>query len=162
MIHEGCHAILEHKEVRFRATASNRDRFSPRAKRDEIATNRLTASILAPFDKAEFNPDMTVEGVQQRFGLSKPAATTRLEEFARMFRKKTGTRRDLPPGVADFLVRQKRKGYRVTSLGDVSALSPQPTKQYEGDACPGCSQFKLVRNGLSKTCDNCGTKTGDD
>jgi len=31
---------------------------------------------------------------------------------------------------------------------------------YEGDACPECSSFTLVRNGTCLKCDTCGATTG--
>ena len=31
---------------------------------------------------------------------------------------------------------------------------------YEGDACPECSSFTLVRNGTCLKCDSCGATTG--
>ncbi len=33
-------------------------------------------------------------------------------------------------------------------------------KGYEGDPCPNCKQFKLVRNGMCLVCRNCGEQTG--
>jgi Zn-dependent peptidase ImmA (M78 family) len=162
LIHEASHVILRHKEVRFRANASINNRLSRRTGQDEIAVNRLTASILAPFEKAEYKPDMTVEEIQEKFGLSRQAATKRLAEYARMFRQKSGIRRELPPTVTDFLLHQKRKGHRVTSIGDIEAFSPRSDERCEGDLCPCCNEFALVREGLSRKCRNCGARAGDD
>ena len=33
-------------------------------------------------------------------------------------------------------------------------------KGYEGDACPDCGQFTLVRNGACLKCESCGASTG--
>lgn len=33
-------------------------------------------------------------------------------------------------------------------------------KGYEGDACPECGNFTLVRNGTCLKCDSCGSTTG--
>ncbi len=33
-------------------------------------------------------------------------------------------------------------------------------KGYEGDACPNCEQFKMIRNGMCLKCDNCGETNG--
>jgi Zn-dependent peptidase ImmA (M78 family) len=162
LVHEGCHAILGHKEVRLRADASSKNLPSRRTRPDEIAANRLSASILAPFEKAEFKPGMSVDDIRQKFGLSTEAATKRLEEYGRIFRRKSGILRELPPGVTDFLLHQKRKGHRVTSIRDIEPLSPPSDKQYDGDPCPCCNEFALVREGLSRKCQNCGAKTGDD
>jgi IrrE N-terminal-like domain len=162
LIHEGSHAILKHKETRLRAAPSARRFASPEINRDEIDTNRLAANILAPFDKADFKPGMTANDIQERFGLSLQAATRRLVEFERMFRRKHGIPRQLPAGIIDFLSEQKRKGYPVTSLDSVRALIPNPQKQYEGDPCPSCKEFTLVRVGLLMKCDRCGARTDED
>jgi ribonucleoside-diphosphate reductase alpha chain len=33
-------------------------------------------------------------------------------------------------------------------------------KGYEGDSCPECMNFTLVRNGTCLKCDTCGSTTG--
>ena len=33
-------------------------------------------------------------------------------------------------------------------------------KGYEGDACPECQNFTMVRNGTCLKCDTCGSTTG--
>ena len=33
-------------------------------------------------------------------------------------------------------------------------------KGYEGDTCPECKQFKMVRNGTCLKCENCGSTNG--
>ena len=162
LVHEGCHAILKHEETRLRATSTAR-RFEPRAiRRDETHTDRLTASIVAPFDKANFRPGISADDIQERFRVSRPTAIRRLAEFERMFRRKHGIPRPLPPGVVDFLIEQKRKGFPVMSLDNIRPLAPEPQKQYEGDPCPQCNNFTLVREGLSTKCDRCGARTGED
>jgi hypothetical protein len=162
LIHEGSHAILKHKETRLRAARPSSQFASREVRQDEADTNRLAASILAPFHKADFKLGMSVEDIRERFNLSHPAATRRLDEFERLFRRKHGIPRELPTGVVDFLVEQKRKGYPVTSLGNAKVLLPESPKQYEGDPCPSCNEFALVRSGLCLRCDRCGTRTGDD
>jgi len=162
LIHEGCHAILRHRETRLRAAPSARKFETRGVTRDETDTDRLAATILAPFHKADFKPGMSANDIEERFGLSNRAAKWRLEEFERLYRRKHGIPRPLPAGVIDFLAEQKRKGYPVTSLDNVRAFIPSPLKQYEGDACPSCKKFMLVRSGLSMKCDCCGTTTGDD
>jgi len=162
VVHEGCHAICKHDETRLRAGSANAQVRSRRASQDEVDANRLTASILAPFDKAYFSPGMTADVIADRFGLSLEAAEKRLAEFERIYRRRNGIRRDLPPGVVDFLKAQKRKGYPVTSLEDGSITPTSVSKRYEGEACPNCNEFKLVRIGLRMRCDACSTTTGED
>jgi len=110
VIHEASHAILKHQEVRYRANAAAQSRLSPSTNRDEFEAHRLTASILAPFKKSDFAPSTSVEDICQRFGLGQQAATKRRQEFERMYRQKNGVRRELPQGIVDFLVAQRRKG----------------------------------------------------
>ena len=55
-----------------------------------------------------------------------------------------------------------------TSASASSNISEQPLNRaqaakmmgYEGDACPECSSFTLVRNGTCLKCDTCGSTTG--
>jgi Zn-dependent peptidase ImmA (M78 family) len=163
VVHEGSHAILKHEDVRYRLAAFEKTPSSKSTGRDEFEAHRLTACILAPFDKADFKPGMTLDEIRTRFGLSWGAATKRLEEFERIYRRKHGIRRKLPPGIVDFLTEQQRKGYRVASL-DTGSKLPLPRLQieYEGDPCPSCGALALVRNGLARKCEICGARTGDD
>ncbi len=161
LIHEASHAILRHQGVRYRTAMLPKDSLSRNASRDEFEAHRLTACILAPFDKADFKLGMTADNIRNRFGLSQDAAVKRLEEFERMYRRKHGLPRELPLGVIDFLATQKRKGYRVTSLDATDPL-PRTQTQFDGDPCPSCGAFKLVRSGLARRCERCGARTGDD
>lgn len=158
LVHECTHVILSHKETRLRASAA----ISRRGASDEIEAHRLTASIIAPFEKADFTLDTSIEDIQDRFGLSRQAAAKRLEEFQRLYRRKHGLPRPLPPGIIDFLIAQKRKGHPVTSVDIPPELAPRAAAKYEGDPCPCCLKFTLIRNALSMSCDTCGTRTGDD
>jgi hypothetical protein len=162
LIHEGCHAILKHGETRLRASTPGKRIPSRRAGSDEVDANRLAASILAPFDKAEFRPGTSADAIAERFRLSRTAAESRLKEFERIYRAKNGISRPLPPGIVDFLQAQKRKGYKVTSVDDAPLSPTIPNKRYEGEACPSCSEFKLVRTGLCMRCDACLATTGED
>jgi len=161
LVHEASHAISQHKEVRYRATAPAKNQLSRTAGQDEFEAHRLTACILAPFDKADFKLGTTADDIRNRFGLSQEAAVKRLKEFEQLYRRKHGIHRQLPPGVIDFLATQKRKGYRVTSLDATDPL-PRPQTQFDGDPCPSCGAFKLVRSGLARRCESCGARTGDD
>jgi IrrE N-terminal-like domain len=162
LVHEASHAILKHAETRLRAPNSNKAVRSRRGAKDEVDANRLTASILAPFDKADFMPGMTATDISTRFGLSREAAEKRLKEFERIYRQRNGLPRPLPPGIIDFLQTQRRKGYPVTSISDATVVPLTVDKRYEGEACPNCSEFKLVRIGLRMKCDACSSTTGED
>lgn len=162
VVHEACHAILKHSETRLRTSSSDKRIRSRRGARDEIDANRLAASILAPFDKADFALGMTADEIAARFGLSREAAEKRVKEFERIYRQRNGMPRPLPPGVVDFLQAQKRKGYPVTSIVDTTIMPISADKRYEGDACPNCNEFKLMRTGLRMRCDACSAITGED
>jgi ribonucleoside-diphosphate reductase alpha chain len=54
-----------------------------------------------------------------------------------------------------------------TAVATVSAAQLKARKAaearirgYEGDACGGCGNFTLVRNGTCMKCDTCGSTTG--
>jgi hypothetical protein len=59
---------------------------------------------------------LTPEEIADRFDISLSAATVRAKELARIQRRATGQRRQLPQGIANFLRDQHRKGFRVTSV----------------------------------------------
>ena len=59
-------------------------------------------------------------------------------------------RRSAPPSASAAAV--------VAGPGDAIAVARQ--KGYEGDACPDCGNFTLVRNGSCLKCVTCGTTTG--
>jgi ribonucleoside-diphosphate reductase alpha chain len=50
----------------------------------------------------------------------------------------------------------------TSSSGDAMASKVQVARMmgYEGDSCPECSAFTLVRNGTCLKCDSCGATTG--
>jgi len=120
LVHEGCHGMRNHQGVRYRAHEVQRRVLSARSGEEEFEANRLTACVLAPFDKANFKPGMSADEIAARFGLSREAAKLRLAEFERLYRRQRGTPRLLPPGIIDFLAEQKRKGFKVaTTLAEV-------------------------------------------
>ena len=45
-------------------------------------------------------------------------------------------------------------------LASATAIEAAYQKGFEGDPCPNCKQFKLVRNGMCLVCRNCGETTG--
>jgi hypothetical protein len=105
---------------------------------------------------------MTAADISKKFGLSLPAAAKRLEQFEGMYRRKHRIPRPPVPNVIDFLAEQARKGYIVKNLNQLGPILPTATPEYEGDPCPVCDQFALLRNGLSVKCDCCGARIGDD
>jgi hypothetical protein len=160
LIHESSHAILGHQETRLRSalprlTVAKRDIAS-----DEAAANRLTAALLAPFEMADFAPGMNAAAISKRFGLSLPTAEKRLAEFERIYRRRHGILRPLPPGILDFLNARRPSAQNITNL-PLHAFPIAP-RMYEGDPCPNCCEFKMVRTGVEMRCDHCGAVTGAD
>ena len=47
-----------------------------------------------------------------------------------------------------------------TSDASMSRVQAARMMGYEGDACPECGSFTLVRNGTCLKCDTCGATTG--
>jgi ribonucleoside-diphosphate reductase alpha chain len=64
----------------------------------------------------------------------------------------TGTRSDsLPDG---------KRSPAPTASGSTSKIIEARLKGYEGDPCPSCGSFTLIRNGTCMKCDTCGGTTG--
>ncbi len=59
--------------------------------------------------------------------------------------------------LADAVNQKAPRGVLATPGG---AQRDARIKGYEGDACPDCGQFTLVRNGTCLKCDSCGASTG--
>ncbi|MEL6378409.1 MAG: vitamin B12-dependent ribonucleotide reductase [Pseudomonadota bacterium] len=62
--------------------------------------------------------------------------------------------------LADSLNSKALRGSLATPGSKQSAIFEARAKGYEGDACPECGQFTLVRNGTCLKCESCGASTG--
>jgi len=62
--------------------------------------------------------------------------------------------------VAKLAETVNQKPLRGTLADPGNASKQARIKGYEGDACPDCGQFTLVRNGACLRCDSCGGSTG--
>ncbi len=116
VMEEVCHIALGHNGPRFRRHPTQGAICGPTEKRDEHEARQLAALLLAPTSLAK--DCASAEEIAERFYLSAEASEYRWDEAQRAKRRETQTKRELPPGVIDFLREQKRKGYRVTSLED--------------------------------------------
>jgi len=167
IVHECSHAIFEHQFERKRSLLGRSaapEMRVPSVRREEVQADKLAAVLLAPFHRVDFSLQITAEQLEKRFGLSRPAARLRLEEMARIFRRRHQLLRPLPTGVIDFLAARRAEGHSVTSLPAVELVSLQVRHpNYTGDACPNpiCGQFTMIRKGTSLFCDTCGAQTGD-
>jgi Zn-dependent peptidase ImmA (M78 family) len=162
--HEVGHFALNHRKIRNRSSDPKViEKIAPTIRRDESQAHRFAAAFLAPLHRAEFSPQTTAQQIAARFGISMQAAGNRLEELSRIYRRLRGIKRQLPNSVIDLLAEARRKGHKLKdpALIELVSESDAPLK-YEGDACPCCSEFKLIRSGISMRCGNCGAVTGDD
>jgi Zn-dependent peptidase ImmA (M78 family) len=164
--HEIAHCALNHQHTRKRGIAVGVfERRVPSIRRDERQADKLAAALLAPFHRAEFTLATTSQQLAEKFGLSDKMAAIRTNELGGMYRRRHGIKRDLPPGVTDFLTAKRREGFKVTSLPpeDVAAMQVR-RPQYEGEVCPNpkCGQAKMIRVGTYMICDACGARTGED
>jgi ribonucleoside-diphosphate reductase alpha chain len=64
----------------------------------------------------------------------------------------TGTKSDSLPGV--------KREISPAASDNTSRIREAKLKGYEGDPCPSCGSFTLVRNGTCMKCDTCGGTTG--
>jgi ribonucleoside-diphosphate reductase alpha chain len=81
----------------------------------------------------------------------------------------TGTKNDAPPVTRQEAPKAKETAGGLAGRDRANSLKTlQPDKEilearikgYEGDPCPACGSFTLVRNGTCMKCDTCGGTTG--
>jgi len=69
-----------------------------------------------------------------------------------------------PTGQLGFLAPATETSVEHAAATGAAALTSRRTearmKGYEGEACPECANFTLVRNGTCLKCDTCGGTTG--
>jgi Zn-dependent peptidase ImmA (M78 family) len=150
VLHEVGHIAFRANTTRNRSTSKTIvERVVPTIRIDERVADKFAAAFLAPYHKAEFTTETTVEDIVQRFGLSRKAAEYRLKEFDSLYRHQHKTPRKVPLDVTRYLAEGRAKGYRVRSLS------------YEGPVCTVCGAPALFDIGSTKaTCASCHT-SGD-
>ena len=71
---------------------------------------------------------------------------------------------DDPEGIERQIARLseavKQKAHRGSLASPMGEARQAKAKGYEGDACPACGQFTLMRNGTCLRCDSCGHSSG--
>jgi ribonucleoside-diphosphate reductase alpha chain len=78
----------------------------------------------------------------------------------------TGTKNDAPPSAPHQAPKVKEASGSPAGADPLKALQPgreileARIKGYEGDPCPACGSFTLVRSGTCMKCDTCGGTTG--
>ena len=112
-IEEICHIALGHTGPRHRNCGSRPIGFTRSERRDEAEARKLAALILMP---TEFAIECSsLQEIQDQFIVSDEAAQIRWEAIERTRRQRSGQKRPLPPGIADFLREAKRRGHPITA-----------------------------------------------
>ena len=65
-----------------------------------------------------------------------------------------------PVGASAGATPKKRDAQASTAGGKARLIAEARIKGYEGDACPECQQFTMVRNGTCLKCMSCGATSG--
>ncbi|MGI9511009.1 MAG: vitamin B12-dependent ribonucleotide reductase, partial [Geminicoccaceae bacterium] len=147
----------------------------------ELAISYLDRNDLAHVDPSNLQPDSLSDSEkEQKLKRDDGDAIARIASsgFVR------GNLRLLQGGSADAAEQAEassqpihsRHGEGGTAVGTALAVSDSPEtavlderlaqarlarlKGYEGDPCPGCANFTLVRSGTCLKCDTCGSTTG--
>ena len=99
-----------------------------------------------------------------RKSANKDAATSQAPEEIIDVEAQPAARAESPPEIeaqiaklADAVNQKAPRGVLATPGGPRQEAR---IKGYEGDACPDCGQFTLVRNGACLKCESCGASTG--
>ncbi len=90
------------------------------------------------------------------------------DEVEDVVEEEEATRAESPPDIeaqvaklAEAVNRKAPRGVLATPGRTDSRIRDEARiKGYEGDACPDCGQFTLVRNGACLKCESCGASTG--
>lgn len=113
--HELGHYLHRHKGLLNRKTGiKSSDLPTALLRHQESEARRTGPIILAPEHLVP--QDASAETIASEFGLSAEAAGYRLEEIARIRRRRRGELRPLPKSVADYLLEAKRRGYPVRTI----------------------------------------------
>ncbi len=146
----------------------------------ELAISYLGRNDLAHVDPHESAVDAIGRGVNREKaqedaarliskGFSRSTVTDNLVvlrggEFDRLRKPAEDAVAATPPEIEAQVARLAEAVNRKAPPGSLAApaarISTARAKGYEGDACPECGQFTLVRTGACLRCDSCGANTG--
>jgi ribonucleoside-diphosphate reductase alpha chain len=146
----------------------------------ELAISYLGRTDLAHVDPQESAVDAIGRGVSREKaqedasrliskGFSRSTVTDNLVvlrggEFDRLRKPVDDAVATTPPEIEAQVARLAEAVSRKAPPGSLAApasrASSARAKGYEGDACPECGQFTLVRAGACLRCDSCGASTG--
>ncbi len=106
----------------------------------------LAITYLGRYDLVQVDPDSIMPDVVKK------------EEVKVQHTPQKTQERDLPSWI---ITMPKKKETNLSSQSQKTSLSTIAKMQgYEGDPCPECGQFTLVRNGTCLKCVSCGATTG--
>ncbi len=137
----------------------------------ELAISYLGRNELAHVEPADLTPDTVGRGMAQS---QVPASTAQLVDRVASkgyVRSKLVVMQTAPAADAGGTQQQSAAQPTVALSVDTETLIQEfdaraeqiraaRMKGYEGDACPECGNFTLVRNGTCLKCDTCGSTTG--
>jgi ribonucleoside-diphosphate reductase alpha chain len=146
----------------------------------ELAISYLGRNDLAHVDPQESAVDAIGRGVNREKaqedaarliskGFSRSTVTDNLVvlrggEFDRLRKPADDAVATTPPEIEAQVARLAEAVNRKAPPGSLAAPATRASgaraKGYEGDACPECGQFTLVRAGACLRCDSCGANTG--
>ncbi|MBL8021056.1 MAG: hypothetical protein JNM27_15400, partial [Leptospirales bacterium] len=110
----------------------------------------LAITYLGRNDLAQVQPE-DLRGDTVGHGSGEPEADAQTESLSS---GEETDREDMPP----FLSRRSSGSQAAVAEPNLGVLAK--LKGYEGDPCPECGQFTLVRNGACLKCNSCGATTG--
>jgi ribonucleoside-diphosphate reductase alpha chain len=104
----------------------------------------LAISYLKRSDLGQIKPEDLLDNSPRNEGEKRPGA--------KRSRAQTAPEKDAP----GFTVSREAPSPRSPA----AKIAEARVKGYEGDPCPVCASFTLVRNGACMKCDTCGATTG--
>ena len=122
---------------RMRKSAGSDENFNNAPDDDDTSVSDFAANDIVDID-AEDAIDSGIDDNDS--SLDPPEIEAQIAKLAEAVNQK------VPPGI-------------LSEPGGAAKIQAK-IKGYEGDACPDCGQFTLVRNGACLRCDSCGASTG--
>ncbi|WP_284943855.1 vitamin B12-dependent ribonucleotide reductase [Acidisoma cladoniae] len=123
----------------------------------ELAISYLARNDLAHVDPSDLMPD-TLGGGETEGNLPRTGSQTAEEARSAL----AGIQRDVSKGFVRGSSRLAATAVAMAPTGDdrASRMREAKVKGYEGDSCPECGNFTMVRNGTCLKCVTCGSTSG--
>ncbi len=114
----------------------------------------LAVTYLSRYELAHVNVEDTLPDAVQSSHVSSPIATPTESPAG------TASQEQERPAAPSWVVVKQDDGSAAQKETKTSLSTIARMKGYEGDACPECGQFTMVRNGTCLKCMSCGSTTG--